>query len=540
MPLPEHGSTWPPKPWDRAQRDMAVWNAWYTGNTTDLETIYTAHGTMRPALGARGIIGRIQRFFWSRPDIQQSAKLHLPAPADLARASADLLFSQPPTWMIAADDTVGDRAAAQKRLDTIFASDETVSTLLEAAEVCSALGGSYLRLWWDTQIADHVMLGTVAADAALPTWRYNRLTAVTFWTTVFDEDGTVLRHLERHEPGRILHGLYHGDRSRLGRRIPLSESPDTQWAVDVVDADGGIATGVSTLTAAYVPNVRPNRLWRTTPGLTQLGRSDFDQLEQWFDALDETYTSWLRDIRLGKARLFVDENLLKPAAPGHGAEWDNEQAVFTTLRAGLGSAADGHGGVQANQFAIRWQEHAQTAAELLNVVLRAAGQSANNFSDNSLTVGVMTATEVNAREKLSEKTRSKKISYWKSALRPLAATAMRIDAAVFGTGITLSDDPELKFPTRSAQSPTEMAATLAALASAHAMSTRQMVLEQHPDWSTEEIDAEVARIANDRAAAAVTDLPSPMDYGAPPGDGDDDIATSATVPADDAAPPLAA
>ncbi|MFI6168832.1 phage portal protein [Nocardia sp. NPDC051052] len=522
MALPDGGGKWPPKPFDRAAKDMAVWNAWYTGNLTDLETIYIQNSAMRPTILPGGILGRIQRFFWGRAEQPSSTKLHLPAPADLARASADLLFAQPPSWKIADDDTTIKRVVAQKRLDLICASDEAVASLLEAAELCSALGGTYMRCWWDTSIADNVVLDAVSADCAVPSWRYNRLEAVTFWTTTYsDASGPVVRHLERHERGRILHGLYLGDHGNLGRRIPLTESPETAWAAELVDTDGAIATGVNQLTAAYIPNVRPNRGYRTTPGLTQLGRSDYDQLEQWFDALDEVYTSWMRDIRVGKARLFVDENLLKTAKPGQGGTWDTEQEVFTALRAGLGSAADTGNGVQANQFAIRWQEHSQTAAELLNVVLRAAGLSANNFSDNALTVGVMTATEVQSRDKLSERTRARKISLWRAALRRLAHTALQIDANMFKTGVQLSELPEMKFPTRSSVTPSEIANTIAALAGAQAISTYQMVVEQHPDWSTEEVNAEVKRIISERKATAAASLPDPTNIGWP-GDGDPD------------------
>ncbi|WP_155291663.1 phage portal protein [Rhodococcoides fascians] len=494
MALPDAGGQFPPKPFDEAQKDFKTWNAWYTGSPADLETIYASNNMMRQTVMPGGIMGRLAKFFWGRPNLQSSSKLHIPAAADLARSSADLLFSQPPKFAIAEDDTAaGD--AATKRLDLMFNSDEAASTFLESAEICSALGGTYNRLWWDDRIADHVMIGAVAADAAIPTWTYNHLTAVTFWTTVLDDNGIVLRHLERHESGRIIHGLYQGDQGHLGRKVPLTEVDATEWAANAVDQDGAILTGVDELTASYVPNVRPNRRWRTKPGLTQLGRSDFDGLEQLFDALDEAYTSWMRDLDLGKARLFVDEGLLINSGPGKGGMFDSDQAIFTPLREQLGDASGGAASsVQANQFAIRWQEHSQTCAEILNAILRGAGLSSNNFSDSSLTVGVPTATEVNSKDKLSERTRDKKINYWKAGLRPLAKTAMDIDAELFGTGIALSELPELKFPTRSTQSPAELSASIATLRTANAMSIEQAVKERNPNWSTDEQDDEVARI----------------------------------------------
>src|SRR5690606_13784072 len=136
------------------------------------------------------------------------------------------------------------------------------------------------------------------ADAAVPEWRWKRLAAVTFWSILEQDGQRVVRHLERHERGRIVHQLYEGSADDLGRPIPLSEHPATEWAADVVNADSAIETGTQRLTAAYVPNVRPSRAWRGVPQLAPLGRSDFDGIEGLLDALDETYTSWMRDVRL--------------------------------------------------------------------------------------------------------------------------------------------------------------------------------------------------------------------------------------------------
>lgn len=509
--MPEYGAQWPPKPFDVAQRQFHVWNSWYSNDVAELQNIYIQQNRVRPTAFAGGLVGRLQRYFWGRPNIQSNPRLHIPAASDISRASADLLFAEPPTITLP-DDTAGDTDAAADRLQVIFGNDEATSELLEAAELASALGGVYLRLWWDEQVADHVMFGSVAADAAVPTWRYNKLYAVTFWSIVMNDNGKWLRHLERHEPGRILHALYEGDQGNLGRQVPLTVSPETAWAADVVDENGAINTGVTTLTASYIPNVRPNRLWRTTPGLSPLGRSDYDGLEPLFDALDEAYSSWMRDIDLGKARLFVDESLLQSLGPGAGATWDGEQAIFTPLRGTLGSLAAGGGtGVQANQFDIRWEQHSKTCAELLNAILRGAGLSTGSFSDSPLTIGAPTATEVNARENLSQITRMKKINLWKAGLGPLAMTAMQIDADLFDTGAALTEPPVIKFPTRSMQSPSDLATTLSALAAAQAISTVQMVTELHPDWSQQDIDDEVARIREEASAAAKVTIDNPND-----------------------------
>ncbi|WP_327139320.1 phage portal protein [Nocardia sp. NBC_01327] len=505
--MPDFGQLWPPRPFDIAQRAFQVYDAWYSSNVPALEMIYIQQNRVRQGAFTGGLIGRIQRFFWGKPNLQDNPRLHVPVAADVARTSADLLFAEPMTVTIP-DGGANNPALADERLQMVCGGDDTVALLLEAAELCSAFGGVYLRLWWDSAISDHVMIDKVSADAAVPQWKYGKLYAVTFWTVVSVNKDRYVRHLERHEPGRIIHALYAGDEEELGEQISLADSPETAWAADLVDANGAIPTGVTTLTAAYVPNVRPNRLWRRMLGLAPLGRSDYDGLEQLFDQLDLAYSSWMQDVEQGKARIFIDRSLLTNGGPGKGASFDSEQSVFVAVNGGLKSSANDSGmPIQANQFNIRWLEHSQTCAELLNTILRAAGLSTGSFADSSLTVGVPTATEINSRDNLSERTRNKKVNYWKAALGPLTQTAMELDAMVFQTGVVLTQAPHIQFPTRTMQAPAELAQTLAALRAARVISLKQSVIKQNPNWSDQEIDDEIAAIEKEFAAQPVVDDP---------------------------------
>ena len=76
-----------------------------------------------------------------------------------------------------------------------------------------------------------------------------------------------------------------------------------------------IETGIKRLTAVYVPNMLPNRLYRGS----FLGRSDFSGVEGLMDALDECYTSWIRDLRLGRGRIIVPSEYASHDAQHEGA-----------------------------------------------------------------------------------------------------------------------------------------------------------------------------------------------------------------------------
>ncbi|OKJ98866.1 hypothetical protein AMK34_18900 [Amycolatopsis sp. CB00013] len=484
---------WPPSPYDVAQARMREWDAWYTSDPDRLAEVYAddrrrdTAPRLRPSTYRGGLVGGLARFFWGRPIPvgQTRQRVHVPLAADIATASADLLFSEPPRIVV--DDT-----AAQARLDLALNSPAMHSRLLEAAEIASSLGGAYMRVVWDADVAEHAMLDAVHADAAVPEWRWGELSAVTFYTRVRVDGPAVWRHLERYEPGRIVHALHVGTDTELGRAVPLTEDAATEWAAPLVDAAGGIATGTDRLAAAYVPNVRPNRVWRGTPQLAPLGRSDFDGVEGLFDALDEVYTSWLRDVRIAKARLLVPTGYLQDNGAGRGASFDEDREVYTELNA-LSRGGSDTLTVSAHQFAIRVAEHRDTAEDITRTALRTAGYSLATLGDNDGDASI-TATEVTAREKLSNRTRDKKARYWASGLAHVSAALVEIDRVVFGGTATVSDLPKVEFPDRTQPDPEALARTVQALGAAEAASTDVRVRMVHPDWDDDQVNAEVAAI----------------------------------------------
>lgn len=515
------GAQWPPKPYDRAADDMRIWQAWYAGNTDDLADIY---GDAKYRQRMSATTGRLNYdrdvFFWGRPNPQGTKRRHVPAPANLSRAASDLLFSQPPKITVGDGDK--ENASLTARLETIFDDDTFNGLLAEAAETASVLGGVYLVPWWDKEIADNVIPGIRNADRAIPEWNYDRLTAVTFWQTLSATgDSPVVRHLERHERGKITHALYAGTENSLGSRQSLEDHPGTAWAAGVVNDKGEIFTGYDAMHVTYVPNVRPSRGWQADPILSRLGRSDYEGLEGEFDALDEVHTSWLRDVENAKSRIFVDETLLADDGPGEGGSFDVDRQIYTTLRpqGGLGGLDKG-APLEQVQFNIRVQEHADTAAEILQHILQSAGISAQQFSDSGLTVGV-TATEISTRNAVSENTRQKKINYWTTALQQHARHVLRLDAIQFNTGVNVTDRINVKFPARAVQSEQEQAQIIATKRTANVISVKTAVQSLNPDWTSDEVDAEIERIRADQQLETKLAYGQGLDDGEDPGPADE-------------------
>ncbi|MEV5527835.1 phage portal protein [Streptomyces prunicolor] len=488
MPLPDNNVPWPPPQLARLYGEMRLDAAWYSGDRKHLAEVY--RGQQHREDGRRRLWARPRH----RPDDKRDGRVHIPLAGDIATTSADLLFSEPPTFTV---DTTG----TQDRLGELAEADGIANTLLEAAEVAAALGGVYLRATWDTSLAPRPLLTAVHADAAVPDFRWGQLAAVTFWRELASDAGTVWRHLERHEPGRVLHGLYQGGKDRLGTRVPLTEHPEVAALAGSLGPEGdAIETGIAELTAAYVPNIKPNRRHRGSP----FGRSDYAApLYDLMDGLDETWSSWLRDIRLARARLIVPDAYLRDHGPGRGASFDDDREIWQSLNIPPTENA----GITLSQFAIRVAEHQATTDSIVQQAVRSAGYSAQSFGLGDQGAAV-TATEVTARERRSMITRDKKSRYWGPALSHILFVMLRLDHALFTPGL-VPERPRITFGDSVSEDPTSTAQTLSLLQQAQAVSTDTKVRWLHPDWDDTTVQAEVDRILTETGAA----VPDPMQAG---------------------------
>jgi hypothetical protein len=478
MPLPADGTEWPPSDARRARRKQDELRAWWSGEPDKLRS---AAGE-----GQQAEPGRPR--FWQRRatgDTTSATKaLHAPLAADITTASADVLFGEPPTLTVPTD--VDGAEQTQGRLDELAAQLGLSNTLLAGAETCAAVGGVYLRPIWDRDVADHPLLTVVPAERAVPDFAYGRLVAVTFYEKVYDDDGKVGWHLERHEPGSIEHALYEGSWIDLGRRVALARHPLTAAFPDVVTDHAPIPG----LLVSYVPNALPNRLWPDLP----IGRSDLAGSEGFLDSLDEAWSSWMRDLRLGQARIFADTSVLRPptvgAKPGAGRGFDVDQELITEV-----NMTDSDELLKPQQFAVRVQEHQQTTVALTEAVISAAGYSPQTFGLH-IEGRAESGTALRIREGKTFRTQGRKQRYWQPAVERSTEMLLALDNVVFGRP-TPPARPKLTWG-EIADDPEGGARWVQTLRQAHAASIRAAVQLSRPDLDDDQVEAEVSEIRTEQ------------------------------------------
>lgn len=536
-------SEWPPAELKPIRAAFAEWDAWMTGDRARLEAAGSAHGgggyhsegATEKRFGS-GPIGRLLRRFWGKSSSTQTeprVKVHAPLAADIARASSDLLFAEPPT-ITGRTPEKPEQETAQYAIDLAAADATTqrlqsyldkglLTVLSGAAEVGAGLGGVFLRVTWDAA-KQRVFAVRIDADAAIPQFMWGELQRVTFFRQLSAPgERNVLRHLEIHEQvdrnaptdpegertgdvemvGIIRHQLWRGTVTDLGNQVPLTEAPSLAGLLPLLVDGDTISSLTPGLCVVYVPNITPNTLWRNVPCGKDLGAPDIAGCEDFLDRLDASYSSLLEELELAKARITVPEQWLDTHAPGKGQSFDTDRRVFTGLAI---PPTDGQAGAEMFQPAIRVDEHLRVIQELTEVIIRRAGYSAATFGEDE--DGAATATEVNSKNSRSRLTRNKKIRNWQPKLVELLTKMLAVDVAMQWADEKVDPDlVDVSFP-QPAQTPLELANMIDVLNRAGAISTWMKVATAHPDWNDGQVEKEIERIREDNP-----DLVNPEAFG---------------------------
>lgn len=456
--------------------------------------------------------------FWARAGKQ---KVHVPIAADIAATSADMLFGEPPK--ITCVDTMTERQeeenarAAQRRIEAISRAINLNALLCEGAESACALGDVYLKIGWDRDgRAGCPHIRVEQADASWPEYRGGELRAIHFFTDLRRDrqsgiPETVVRAYECYLPGRIVTRLFKGSLGDLGTELGGDALLHLGLEPEAPVPGGEMA-------AVHIPNIRPNRKFRGS----YLGRSDFDSLRGLMDELDEAYSSWMRDIRLAKARLIVPAEYLRRRPEdlfGNDVsrppmfEFDEDVETLCAIDANPDSAEGGK--ITSSQFDIRAQEHAQTCTDLITRIVTGAGYAPQTFGMN-IEGMAQSGTALHIREKKSYHTCAKKQAYWRDALEGLLTALVHIDAAVFpGRGSSEDVHVHVRFPDTFASDISTTAAALELLSRAQAVSTVVRVRMLHPDWTEDDIRAEAGRIQAECGIALEAPDASLGDFAAP-------------------------
>lgn len=237
----------------------------------------------------------------------------------------------------------------------------------------------------------------------------------------------------------------------------------------------------------------PNRLHRGSP----IGRSDdAAPIYDLCDSLDETWTSWMRDIRLARARLIVPDGYMRNEGAGRGASFDDDREVWHSLR----MPPNEGNGITLNQFDIKVEEHRSTTEA--------------NYTGGRL-VSRLLAPVVRPRRRRSASHRDRgrqprrpenghppqEAGYWRRAIAGMVHALLLLHVKLFGSKITPAQ-PRVEFGDGVAESAEQTATTLDLINRVGAVSTATKVKIANPTWDDTSVQAKVRAILAETGAAA--------------------------------------
>jgi A118 family predicted phage portal protein len=493
----KEGTHFPPLEWSFWYDKYSEYGAWYSGSSEELLKYYTIK------------IANSQfenKIFWARIDAEERANaVNMPAAGDIAATSANLLFSESPRY------AYDENSISGQRMKDIIKENGFNNILLEAAEIAAALTGVFLKLDIDTSVSKLPIISCVIPENAFPTFHRGRLVEVLFWRTVKEDytTGVFYRLFENRkiEKGTTLieYKLYKGTIDKVGHVMPL-ESLEETMNLNLVD----VAWAIDGLGCTYIPNMRPNKIF---PG-SSLGINDYSGCIPLLDSLDLAWTSLIRDIELGMGQIFIDEDLLqREDTTIYGSEKTvlNKFSKFqkTFLKLNLSSWRMGGESlepIKVVQFEMRVDEHIKSCETIFKNIVNMCGYSTQTFG---LDIGGMaeSGTALRVREKKSFSTRGKKERYWIQGIESILKQAQQLD--ILYNNYYNPDEFNVELEDSIIIDNSEMSETIKSLDQARAISTEIKVKMQHPNWSIEDIMAEVEKIKEENSMQSEKDIFTP-------------------------------
>ncbi len=401
----------------------------------------------------------------------------VPVAYEMARLSASLLFSEKIKKTSEGFQDELDELYDFARLDSLFQS---------SGEYVAVEGRAALKVVWDQEVQpDYPILAFVHGDQVL--WDIRHGHYVMGGAVVTERGGekpgeAVYRLIEEHGKGYVSRALYKGSGTRLGSSVPLG----------TLDEFDGLKEEEST--GLSVPTLIP---WENVPG----GRSDLYPVMGLLDTLDEAESLLLDKGRKSVPVVFGDRTLAD--------EQGRVQRTGIILTGGGALAAEmgeeGKGSrIETVQPGLQSSDHIAWIMHVLERITEGAGYSPATWGRDAAGGQADSGKALKLRQSRTLINRAGKERMCLQSIAQALSIALAWRDNPNGNDTKIHDYlPEIVLGDGLPSDSLEDATEIQTLKSAEAISTEQMVTRLHPDWTDEQIKAEVGAIegASQKAAA---------------------------------------
>lgn len=390
---------------------------WYSGIEQDIQHFYQKEA---PKFYRKGQQSESLNYFWASTKTN-IRKIHSGFPQLICEKMADLIVGNGYEIVVEGEN----EEELQEELDNILIDNKFKSTLLtKSIETESWSGGVAWKLSWNPSITEYPIIEAWQPENYTNHIESGRIVEEIFYiyykrgnqqfrlSEIYGVDKTkgayIDYKLER------LNFVKHAQDSE-GKWIPceLSELEETK------DLSRVEFNGYFKRLSLYKPNKLPNSEFR----YSYLGESDFAGSYGAYDAVDEIMSTWMQEFRDGKLHRYFPEELMLKKVNGNYDYPDDFKKDHILYDDSSSDNAEKQK-IQYSQGELRANEYIESYKIWVTQILNNAGLS-------PLTVGVTGLESIAAseqsqqeREKVSIRTRNKKIELWVEFLQDFLKTAL--------------------------------------------------------------------------------------------------------------------
>lgn len=498
------GQTWPLRDERNAVRQVLKWAAF---RETDRDALKTHH-----------------------PDWKADRRYMVDSlPEKISEAFASLLFGEDPRF------TPGGKDDAD-RLQDIITTADLPAELRWGAMLSSSEGEAWWRVFADDEIADHPLIEFHSRSTVVPHFIGPKLVAVAF---VSEYDGTdtepneaqerrtVWRHFELHTMGGVENRLYRGTADKIGKRNDLEAHPQTADLEEIWEHD--------------LPGLLCGRVINKRGRDRRLGKSDYDQIEDYLFELNETITVGHENMKLTlKKRMVVPQAAVRPITDaideGDGsmtpvnrgtANLDDDLIIAETMNETLGEGATGPYTVL--EYSFDADELVAYKRDLIETAASRSGLTAHFIqTQNSAEGSAESGTALRVRLIPTTSAVNGKGKYWAKQIPVMVHMAQLLDGLSIengGFGRTWSaggDQPSVELTDPLPIDATEQTAIHVARVGAEIESHRTAIKELHPEWDDAQLEEELKLIEDGKPKVQLPQFPPPNGDPGNPDDPEED------------------
>jgi hypothetical protein len=417
----------------------------------------------------------------------------------ITKTMEDLVFGKDISYKVSTGNRERDDDY-QKALDEFWDDNDKMGFLRHCADLESYSGAVGIKFALDSGVSAFPIMQAYPKEQMEVIRKYGRIVEVTFKDYYPGTDPTrslvllticgkgYIRYAAQYE--RVMAGLM----EKTVEPAKLEDIPEAAGLHDTYffNKDG---TPSDRIFAIYKEN--------------KMGaRSDYYEVLDDFDSIDEIYSNMMDAIRKSKIKTYLHDNAMLKTKGVNGVSSPTIPNAYDTSNIAIPDSNPNWAQTEIKRDVVPVQPlvdgYAAAFRHVLETALATAGLSINTVASSDMDSDYQNTMAVSSKEKSSIRTRDEKISRWKSAIASICSIAIGLMSASGDGNITIGEDADDKdflaiFPDYEETPIRDKIALIIEKLGAGLMTREQAINELYPDMTDSQREELLGKLEAEKA-----------------------------------------